>query len=113
MKNTTTLEKKTEKENAIESLRALLKEGDTVYTILRHVSKSGMQRRIDCYVIRNNEPQYISYYLAKACGYSINRASGKEGVVTNGCGMDMGFDMVYNLSYAIFNKGNALFQRWI
>ena len=36
-----------ERDEAIANLREILKPGDTVYTILRHVSKSGMSRVID------------------------------------------------------------------
>lgn len=49
-----------EKKEAIEKLRKLIKPGDGVYTILRHVSRSGMQRIIDVYIMsahsRTDEP---------------------------------------------------------
>ena len=37
---------KAERDQARETLRKYIKPGDTVWTILRHVSRSGMQRRI-------------------------------------------------------------------
>lgn len=39
-------QKAQERQEAIERLREILKPGDTVYTIIRHVSRSGMQRSI-------------------------------------------------------------------
>lgn len=38
-----------ERLEAIEHLRTMIKPGDTVHTVLRHVSKSGMTRGIDVY----------------------------------------------------------------
>ena len=91
-----------DKSEAIEKLSAMLKPNDTVYTVLRHVSASGMQRRIDCYIMRDNQPRYISYYVAKATGRKL---SDKGGIVCNGCGMDMGFDLVYSLGYYVWPNG--------
>lgn len=91
----------TEQSEAIASLRKLLKAGSTVYTVLRHVSTSGMTRHIDLYTIKNNQPQRISWSAAKAMGYTLK----DDGIVTQGCGMDMGFHLVYNLGRTLFPKG--------
>jgi hypothetical protein len=40
-----------EHEQAIIDLRRYLRPGTTVYTVLRHVSASGMSRTLDLYVI--------------------------------------------------------------
>ena len=86
-------------------------EGDTIFTVLRHVSASGMQRTIDCFVKRDNRPFYLSGYME---GIGIaKRKHRQEGLVVNGCGMDMGFDLVYRLSYELFGKGNALRHEWL
>jgi len=53
---------------AIVHLRSMLKPGDTVYTVLRHVSRSGMTRGIDCYVIADNRPVWITGYVGHAIG---------------------------------------------
>lgn len=84
---------------AIAELLEILKPGDTVYTLLRHVSKSGMMRRIDLYIIRDNEPRRISYLVADALGYKIGE---KQGIVVSGCGMDMGYHLVNNLLQVLF-----------
>jgi hypothetical protein len=105
-----------------EELRKMLKPGDTVYTTLRHVSRSGMYRVINLYIIQDNEPRWISSWAADLLEGFDNR---HEGCKASGCGMDMGFNLVYNLSYTLFpdgyddaeghhnDGGYALKQRWM
>lgn len=92
--------KQHERNEVIDALHNYIKRGDTVYTVLRHRSASGMSRLIDLYCIRDNKPQRITYLAAKALGwrYDIN----KEALRVTGCGMDMGFHTVYALSSALF-----------
>jgi hypothetical protein len=103
-------------ENAWAGLREILQPGDTVYSVLRHVSASGMQRRIDFYVIKDNRPRYLSGYM-EAIG--LGRLSKKGGLVVNGYGMDMGFHIAYNLSRMVFKNdgqtdpGYRLNHEWI
>lgn len=87
------------KEYAIAQLREILKHGDTVYTVLRHVSSSGMSRRIDVYTMKDNRPRYLSGYAASAIGWKLHD---NGGIVVGGCGMDMGFHLVYTLSSILF-----------
>jgi hypothetical protein len=88
---------------AIGELKALLKPGDTVYTILRHCSRSGMSRVIDLQVMVNNEPRFIGWTAAVAMGDRYDDKRG--GIVIGGCGMDMGFALVYNLASVVFADG--------
>lgn len=114
-------EKERAKQEAMDMLRKVLKRGDTVYTVLRHVSKSGMQRRIDCYCIgEDRRPFFLSGYIGKVLGLRHNYKKG--GLVVNGCGMDMGYHIVHSLSSAMFrgSKGEysnegayALKHEWI
>lgn len=90
---------KSDREAAVERLREWIKPGDTVQTILRHVSRSGMSRAISPVV----NGQDISFWVARACDYTINQKHG--GLKVEGCGMDMGFDVVYQLSYQLFKDG--------
>ncbi|MDE1767364.1 MAG: hypothetical protein KGI27_13990 [Thaumarchaeota archaeon] len=92
-----------ERQQAIETLKGLLRPGDTVYTVLRHVSRSGMQQSIDTYVIRDNNPRWISSLVSKAIGARFDQK--REAVIMGGCGMDMGFEIVYCLSNALFKEG--------
>jgi len=85
---------------------------ETVYTILRSVSRSGMTRHIDCYIIRDNKPYLISYEIAETLGRTIGRNT-TTGIISHGCGMDMGFELVYAYAQAKFKDGHALQQRWL
>lgn len=88
---------------AIDELRAMLKPGDIIYTTLKHASRSGMMRVIDLRVMRNNEPLRISWSVAQAIGYTYNTKY--EGVRIDGCGMDMGFSLVYTLGSVLWPDG--------
>ena len=83
-------------------LLEILKPGDTVYTILKHVSRSGMYRVIDLYVIEDNGPRRITGLAADLLGGYDKR---HEGARAGGCGMDMGFHLVYNLGRVLFPNG--------
>lgn len=87
-------------QSAYEMLHKYLQPGDTVYCVLRHVSKSGMQRRIDFYTMKDNRPCYLTGYM-EAIGLG-KRGRKDQGLVVNGCGMDMGFHLVNNLSIKLF-----------
>lgn len=97
----------TEQQEAIDRLRAILTRGQTVYTKVDHVSRSGMLRHISVYVMAEYEragrkecaPQNISYWVALAIG---NTRAEDGGVKVGGCGMDMGFHLVYTLAATIF-----------
>ena len=102
--------------DAIAELKKTVHEGDTLYTVLRHVSRSGMMRHIDVFQVVN-DPQYgITFYwlsrlTAKALTWGMD--SREEYVRVDGCGMDMGFHLVYSLGYALFGDGYKLKQKWI
>jgi len=74
-----------------------------IYTVLRHVSSSGMFRRIDVYAIRDNKPLYLSGLVEELCHYK--RDKHREGLKVSGCGMDMGFAIVYDFSSQVFPNG--------
>lgn len=97
-----------ERDEAIGKLRKWLKPGDTVYTILRHVSRSGMSRSIGVVLLKgrkqNSMDLHPNYLVAKALGYRQGKG---DGVVMGGCGMDMGFALVYNLGRTLWPNGNG------
>ena len=93
---------------AIEKLREMLKPGDTVYTILKHVSRSGMDRRISCCIGSSKDVNNITWLVAQALEEPIKNRAGyvqNVGISRSGCGKDMGFNLVYNLSYVLFKNG--------
>lgn len=97
------VEREAEKIEAVKRLRKMLRPGQTVYCVLRHVSASGMTRRIDFYAIKGKEHVYLSGYMATALG--MRRHASKDGLIVEGCGMDMGFAVVYDLSRTLYPKG--------
>lgn len=89
---------------ACDQLREWIKPGDTLYTILRHVSASGMTRAVS--IIRHDAedgPHDVSYLAAKAMGDTIDNRH--DGIKIQGAGMDMGFALVYNLGRTLFRDG--------
>jgi hypothetical protein len=97
-----------EREEAITRLREWITPGDTLYCVLRSCSRSGMSRIIDLQGFKpttTGELQHFSYgyNAALALGWGYDRK--REGVKVGGCGMDMGFHLVYSLSSVLFPNG--------
>jgi hypothetical protein len=83
-------------------LLEFIQPGDTIYTKLNHVSRSGMYRVISLYVMKDNRPRRIDDLACDLLeGYDYRH----NGCKASGCGMDMGFHLVYNLSYQLFPDG--------
>jgi len=97
----------TEVQGLKEELRELIAPTHRIYFTIDHVSRSGMMRHISFFIacidddgrpmIRN-----ISWYIANILEY--RRARG-GGLVVSGCGMDMGFSVIYQLGSALFPQG--------
>lgn len=102
---------KDERNMAITTLRQYLEPEQCVYTKLNHVSRTGMKRVIDLYVVKGGEIVRITWNVAAAINGSYDRK--REGLIMNGCGMDMGFAAVYDLSHTLFGNGYAINHRWL
>ena len=100
----------------------------TVWTVLTHVSSSGMSRSIRCLYLGSGEPHDITHHVARLIGAKIDEKNG--GLKMGGCGMDMGFAAVYQLGSALWPNGTpgphstrnrepdtcggyAILQRWL
>lgn len=94
---------KVERQESIDRLKEIVEPGDTIDCILRHVSKSGMMRRISFVKIKDGESISLDYLIARACDYKRNL--NHEGLTVRGCGMDMGFSVVYDLSSTLYADG--------
>ena len=94
---------KTDRDEAITELRARLKPGQEILCVLRHVSRSGMQRVIDLKIIEGGEMRGLGWSASRALGYRFDDK--RDGIVVGGCGMDMGFAIVYELGAALFREG--------
>ena len=97
----TIAERRTYRQEALERLRGWLKPGQTVHTITRHVSTSGMTRDIAAFTIVDGDMKDLTYSIAQALGERVVN----DGVRLSGCGMDMHFALVYDLGYALWPNG--------
>ena len=106
-----------EKLEAIEQLKKFIPEGETLYTQIARVSQSGMTRHIKVRQLKINKtfnnvtPLNWSYLVSKAIGWSLSNAT--NGVIVRGCGMDMGFHLVYTLSRILYGNGYAIKHEWL
>ena len=92
-------------------------ERPTAYTILKGVSASGMSRTMK--VVTSHEGQVIdlTWYVARAGIGTLTEKNGQRVLRVGGCGMDMGFHIVYSLSLALYGSANDggynLRQEWL
>lgn len=93
-----------------QTLAKYVREGVTLYTIVRKVSSSGMSRNIDVYAIEDNKPVYLSGYAAKVLGWKMAK---DRGIVVSGCGMDMGFHLVECLARTCGADYKKIRQEWL
>ncbi len=89
-----------EQQEAQRMLREEFPPGSTACTVLRHVSRSGMSRSIS---VVNGQSEDITWMVARALGERIDPKNG--GIKVAGCGMDMGFHLVYGMSRTIYPNG--------
>lgn len=83
------------------------------YVICRHVSGSGMSRTISVHYfdMETGSMRLLNYAAAVLLGRLQD--SNRDGVICKGCGMDMGFDLVYELSYAATGDGYVVNHHWL
>lgn len=94
---------------AKENLLKYLKEGDDVWFIIHSVAKNGTSRVMSCHVpaVGHDDKLYIAnltYYVAKVLDYKVLPDGGFR---VHGCGMDMCFATVYDLSMVLFGRDKA------
>jgi len=87
---------------ARQALRELFPIGSTVSTQLLYVSKSGMLRSVAVMFGRpDGTVRNVSPLVAIATGEKMHKTT--HGVSMGGCGMDMGFSLVYGLARALYS----------
>lgn len=92
-----------EKKCARGTLERLLKPGTTIYTVLRHVSRSGLQRSIQLKVVEEGDLIDISWSVAALLDASLDAKHG--GIKVSGCGEDMGYALVHDLGMTLWPQG--------
>jgi hypothetical protein len=111
--------KELERDESIERLRGIFDGDDKpmIYTILRHVSASGMSRDISLIYIKGNSVYHLNYSVAHALGDRLVSRNGSDAIRVHGTGMDMGFHLVYSLSSVLYagqdRAGYVLSHRWL
>lgn len=80
--------------------------GNVLYANIRHVSASGMTRKISFYLVSGGELIDVTYHVANAVGYKVQNHHGFNVINVQGVGMDMAFKVTYDLSATLFN-GNG------
>lgn len=98
-------EKQAEYADALKQLRKLFKPGARVAVVLKHVSRSGMSRSIAVLASEGGRVFDASWLVARL-GFTFDQHNG--GVKVGGCGMDMGFHLVYSMSRMMYPKGFGL-----
>jgi len=104
-----------DKEYAIQRLKEVLKKGDTIFTQLEHVSKSGMTRHIKVRQLKQDLALDWTRLVSLALDWkeAKNKYGNPNGIKVEGCGMDMGFHLIYTLSSVLFDDGYALKHEWL
>lgn len=97
--------------NAKHELSSILKDikADTIYTVIRHVSSSGMQREISVKMIDAGRIIHLDWLVSEALGIRLGKHGG---LVVRGCGMDMGFHLVDSINRTC-SVGKTFRQEWI
>ena len=68
----------------------------TIYSIIRHVSQSGMTRHISFHS--------MNHLISEATGFKFNK--NYDALVVKGCGMDMAYHVVEHYSRSTGKEGN-------
>lgn len=104
MKATTKREEEDLRDRAVANLRKRIKPGKRVYTMVTHVTRSGMTRLVRLFIVEKGKIEDITGWVAQAIG--ARRAKGAEwDIVVGGCGFDAGFHVVGSLQRALFPNG--------
>jgi hypothetical protein len=107
-----------EQREAADELRTMLGDTPRIYTVLRHVSASGMSRDISLMVADGDDIINITYTAATVLGNRVRNSHGHRAIRVGGCGMDMGFHLVYTLSDRLYREtrdraGYVVDHRWL
>jgi hypothetical protein len=86
-----------------------------IFCVLKGLSRSGMNRKIDFfgfYVDENKRVQkiYFNHFISQLCDY---KQDDNGYLKVSGCGMDMGFSVVANLSTKLFDDYKVLNSEWL
>lgn len=92
------------KKYCAKQIKKFVKPGSKVFVKCDHVSRSGMMRHLDLYATHKGELIRLTGYAADLLDY---RTTDRGALKVGGCGMDMGFAVVYELGRALWPKGTS------
>lgn len=100
---------KAEREESIDQLREWFKPGDTIYTVCRSVSASGMSGTYSLVFFRDGSPRHPNYHAAAVTAHTLtrDRTTGSDALRVSGCGFDRAYQIVYDLGRALYGDGYA------
>lgn len=73
---------------------------DTLHMFQRHVSRSGLRRIYDVYVVRGSDLIRITNSVATLCGYRYDPR--RQGIAVDGYGFSAACDIAHALSRVLF-----------
>lgn len=83
-------------------LLELVKPNDKIYINVVSVSNSGMSRKMTFHIVQGKEIRNITHLVSIVAGYNTDN---NYNLKVSGCGMDMGFSVVYNLGRCLWRDG--------
>lgn len=119
-KHETKAEREAAKEDARKYLLQYCPPGTRIYCVLRSAARSGMSRVIQLFVVDPSDGRLV--LLGQWAARLLDRQFDRDwnGVRSRGAGMDMGFELVYALSCALYCQDGytregacALSQEWL
>jgi hypothetical protein len=92
-------------------LSEAVKEGDTIYTLVKKVSPSGMSRQMVVIIRTDTGVRNISRIVARTLGYKV--CKDRDCFSISGCGQDMGFAVAYDIGAELFGDGYKVKHSWL
>jgi hypothetical protein len=105
---TATISKRAQAQQEKEEARAYLlsimekQATPTLYTNLKHVSSSGMSRDMKVLAVVEGQIVDVTWYVGKLDISTVKERNGQRVLRVGGCGMDMGFHVVYSVSAVLY-----------
>lgn len=100
------------KQEAIDRLREELPKGSTVYSVLRHCTRTGAATyQIVTFDPEHGTPWYHGYNVATAIGRTYNK--NHEGITMRGYGYAKSAEIVRELGYALYKNEKAFIHQSI
>lgn len=94
-------EKQDEKKEAVETLRKIIKPGDTIRTIITKTSATNLTWYARSFIVEKGRIREITTLIGKACAWSVVYRDGVYELKGCGVGTCRYFEVAHTLSYAL------------